>query len=101
MLFTFNDRKYILQFEYVNYPDGERLTYSEFYYRQEGTREKVVLGHGTSYCSPKDDFVRFMGRKIAVKRLLENVQENGFFDDNPKEFRTEFWNQYFEQVKNK
>lgn len=100
MLFTFNDRTYILQFDYVNYQNSdERVTCAEFYYRQEGTQEKVVLGYGSSYCSPNDNFVKSIGRKLAIKRLLENIQDNGFFIDGLKEFRTQFWRQYFMQVK--
>ena len=99
MLFTFNERKYILQFEHVNYPDGERLTYGEFYFRVPETNAKAVLGHGTSYCSPKDNFSKSIGRKLAITRLLDDVQENGFFIDEKKQFRVEFWRQYFMQVK--
>jgi hypothetical protein len=53
---------------------------------------KTVVGLGTAYRNVKDPcFIKKEGRKRAIKSMLSN---NNF----DREFRSEFWKQYFEQT---
>jgi hypothetical protein len=44
-------------------------------------------------CSPKDNFCKATGRKIALTKVMKNF--------NDKEFRTAIWNKYFSLTKKK
>ena len=48
----------------------------------------VEVGKGKAWCSPKDQFCRFQGRKLALGRALKQV--------NPHRMgRRVLWNQYW------
>lgn len=100
MLFNYKDQVYILHFEYDESPNGERVTTAKFFSYDRDTEEKILIAKGFSYCQPQDQFVKKVGRRIAVERLIENLDGymyDGYYRKEARNFRTEFWNAYHMQ----
>lgn len=96
MYFTINKQDYILTFLHsdMQVEDfGSRMvTIGELNMYDKQTKEKNPLMTGFAICNPQDRFSKSVGRKIAVRRILEDM---GMFT---KEDRAEFWKQFFTQT---
>lgn len=97
MYFTINKQDYILSFIHsdvdVENFGARMVTVGELNMYNKDTKQKDPLTMGFAICNPEDKFSKSIGRKIALRRILE---EMGMFT---KEDRAEFWKQYFEQSK--
>lgn len=78
-------------------PDPRLLTKTNIKVRTECiiTDEKgeVPYAAGTSYCHEHDNFVKAIGRKIALTKALKTFTQN-ISREEARRIRGEFWDQY-------
>ena len=94
MIFILKDKRYGVRF----YRSGTTTT-AEFMTEQDGQLD-ITNVKGEALCSPKDRFEKSKGRKIALAKLLDRLQEMSAGDSKPeihltKEDRGSIWNTYF------
>lgn len=56
------------------------------------TGQKIELDRAVAYCAPEDMYVKSVGRKIALQKLLKNSKLDWMSD---RGFRKRFWSIYF------
>ena len=102
MIVTINSKKYIVNWEYIHFPDGPEskpttvCIISEF--TLDGPKE---LALGKARCHPNDEFVKDEGRKHSLSHALEQNVPDLTNLSGPwirlfnKEERTAVWQEYF------
>lgn len=106
MIVILGSKKYIVNWEYVHFPDGPEskpttvCTISEF--TAAGPNE---LAQGIVRCHPNDEFIKDEGRKKSLARALEATVPDLTNRSGPfsgpwnrlfnKEDRRNVWNEYF------
>ena len=59
------------------------------------TEDRTEVDRAVSRCAPEDNFVKSIGRKISIQRLLKNAKIDWMED---KGWRKRFWEIYFSKT---
>src|SRR6185369_3540961 len=100
MLFELNGAKFMVKFSRVG-----TNTFAELWQEKPDIGFDCLNIMGISYCNPKDRFEKSKGRKIALKKLLNEMNVFAIEDDrlnylnNSREQRAEIWKIYFKEHK--
>jgi len=85
-----NDRVFMLVFKHVHPKNDIRSTFCDVYraiYNGTKLGRGALVGNGIAKCDNRDNFNRAFGRKLALRRAMENMNWN-------KDERTIAWQAY-------
>ncbi len=94
MKFTVNGRDIIVKFRYQRRNPRARVhTFCDLSILKDGeiTGLAAESSAGEAICDSRDQFIKTVGRK----RALRNALSNAGLQEMPKTARTELWKQYF------
>ena len=100
MLFDLNGNKFMVKFSRLAVH-----TFAELWQEKSDLRFDCLNIVGIAECSKKDIFQKSKGRKVALKKLFDEMNTFAIEDDrlnylnNNKEDRTRIWEIYFKEHK--